>query len=168
MLAASHTLYDGKVGHIIASLFDHGTVSVAFPGTHRCFSTTLSTCSGTTTACGNGSEKFRITDVAHDNNSYFQIFNEMLFLKRRSQRTELITGSNQAFIHFQQHGMGSRTQADAFVSNACSTSASNGYLPKFEGGSANELADFMTEQMEEYKSQHGYDPTYSYKALRIA
>ena len=62
---ASHTLYDGKVGHIIASLFDHGTVSVAFPGTHRCFSTTSSLCSGTTTACGNGSEKFRITDVAH-------------------------------------------------------------------------------------------------------
>ena len=63
--SASHTLYDGKVGHIIASLFDYGTVSVAFPGTHRCFSTTSSTCSGTTTACGNRSEKFRITDVAH-------------------------------------------------------------------------------------------------------
>ena len=62
---ASHTLYDGKVGHVVASLFDHGTVSVAFPGTHRCFSTTASACSGTTTACGNGSEKFRITDVAH-------------------------------------------------------------------------------------------------------
>ena len=53
------------MGHVIASLFDHGTVSVAFPGTHRCFSTTASACSGTTTACGNGSEKFRITDVAH-------------------------------------------------------------------------------------------------------
>ena len=92
----------------------------------------------------------------------------MVFLKRRSQKTELITGSNQEFIHFQQHGMGSRDQADAFVSNACSTSASNGYLPKFDGGSANELADFLTQQMEEYKDQHGYDPSYSYQALRIA
>lgn len=64
--------------------------------------------------------------------------------------------------------MGSRDQADAFVSNACSTSASNGYLPKFDGGSANELADFLTQQMEEYKDQNGYDPSYSYKALRIA
>ena len=92
----------------------------------------------------------------------------MVFLKRRSQKTELITGSNQEFIHFQQHGMGSRDQADAFISNACSTSASNGYLPKFEGGSANELADFLTQEMEEYKNQHGYDPSYAYKALRNA
>ena len=53
------------MGHVVASLFDNGTVSVAFPGTHRCFSMTASACSGTTTACGNGSEKFRITDVAH-------------------------------------------------------------------------------------------------------
>ena len=64
--------------------------------------------------------------------------------------------------------MGSRTQADAFVSNACSTSASNGYLPKFDGGSANELADFLTQQMEEYKNENGHDSSYTYKALRKA
>ena len=54
------------------------------------------------------------------------------------------------------------------LKNRIYTSASNGYLPKFDSGSANELADFLTHQMEEYKNEHGYDPTYSYKALRIA
>ena len=36
--SASHVLFDGKVGHIVSSLFDYGTGSVSFPGTHRCFS----------------------------------------------------------------------------------------------------------------------------------
>ena len=86
--SASHTLYDGKVGHIVASLFDYGTVSVAFPGTHRCFSTTLSTCSGSTTACGNGSEKFRITDVAHvmDLNVKFFRNAQLMYLNQSIQR----------------------------------------------------------------------------------
>ena len=63
--SASHTLFDGKVGHQVAKLFDYGTRSVSFAGTHRCFSDEFSTCSGTTSVCGNGSEKFRVTDIAH-------------------------------------------------------------------------------------------------------
>ena len=68
--SATHTLFDGKVGHIVANLFDYGTRSVSFAGTHRCFSDDFSTCSGTTSVCGNGSEKFRVTDIAHGESLY--------------------------------------------------------------------------------------------------
>ena len=61
-------------------------------------------------------------------------------------------GDDQNFIHFQQHGMASRDYTDGFISNAASTSKANGYLPKFEGGSANALTDHLTGRFEDYSS----------------
>ena len=46
--------------------------------------------------------------------------------------------------------MASRDYTDGFISNAASTSKSNGYLPKFEGGSANALTDHLTGRFEDY------------------
>ena len=61
-------------------------------------------------------------------------------------------GDDQYFMHFQQHGMASRDYTDGFISNAASTSKSDGYLPKFEGGSANGLTDYLTGRFEDYSS----------------
>ena len=55
-------------------------------------------------------------------------------------------------MHFQQHGMASRDYTDGFISNAASTSRSDGYLPKFEGGSANGLTDYLTGRFKDYSS----------------
>ena len=46
--------------------------------------------------------------------------------------------------------MASRDYTDGFISNAASTSKSDGYLPKFEGGSANGLTDYLTGRFEDY------------------
>ena len=61
-----------------------------------------------------------------------------------------------------------RDQADGFISNGCSSSASNGNLPKFENGSGNDLADFLTIKMKEYKNQNGIDSAQNYLALRYS
>ena len=140
--SASHVLFDGKTGHVVANLFDYGTVSVAFPGTHRCFSAEYTNCSGKTSVCGTY-EAYRISDAAHVVDSYFQVFNELVFARKQNETTQL-PDSEHGFIHFQQHGMKSRPLTDVFISNGCSSSASAGNLPKFQGGSGNTLSTFLT------------------------
>ena len=44
--------------------------------------------------------------------------------------------------------MKSRPLTDVFVSNGCSSSASAGNLPKFQGGSGNTLTTFLTEKFQ--------------------
>jgi len=58
--------------------------------------------------------------------------------------------------------MARRENSDGFISNAVVTSASAGYLPKFDGGSANKMAKFMTEKVKEHGEKEGFDPMYSY------
>lgn len=48
-------------------------------GTHRCNSAQFSSCSGSTTACSSNSENFRLSDLAHNDNSIFQKTTEVLF-----------------------------------------------------------------------------------------
>ena len=164
--SSSHLLFDGKTGHIVASLFDQGTASVAFPGTHRCFSSKYTACSGRTSVCGE-SEAYRISDAAHENGSLFQVFNELVFMQKRHEVSTLADGSEHGFIHLQQHGMKNRPLSDAFISNGCSSSASDGNMPKFVGGSANKLADFLTSTFLEHKTNNpiGDDEEVNYKAM---
>ena len=61
--------------------------------------------------------------------------------------------------------MASRDYTDGFISNAASTSKSNGYLPKFEGGSANALTDHLTGRFEDYRAQNGNNPSVNYFTL---
>ena len=55
--------------------------------------------------------------------------------------------------------MASRDYTDGFISNAASTSKSNGYLPKFEDGSANALTDHLTGRFEDYSLGVGKSQT---------
>ena len=59
--------------------------------------------------------------------------------------------------------MASRDYTDGFISNAASTSKSNGYLPKFEGGSANALTDHLTGRFEDYSLGVKKSPKKSFK-----
>ena len=155
--SSSHPLFDGKTGHIVASLFDHGTRSFAVTGTHRCFSNTYSACSGTTFVCGQ-SEKNRETDSAHVSNSFFQFFNEEVFIRWQDTVTATSRDAAQAFVHLQQHGMESRSTTDSFVSNG--VVADN--MPKFSGGLANTLAEFLSDEMTAYGAEHGFDNSQQY------
>ncbi|CAG5098414.1 Oidioi.mRNA.OKI2018_I69.XSR.g15647.t1.cds [Oikopleura dioica] len=158
--SASHPLFDGKVGHIMASLFDHGTRTFSVTGTHRCFSEEFSNCSGKTSVCGQ-SEPFRMSDASHVAESFFQYYNEEVHEMWRDTKTRVFDGEHD-FIHLQQHGMARRDGSDGFISNAVVNGASSGYLPKFEGGSANKMAEFMTEKVIQHGKENGFNPAYSY------
>ena len=54
--------------------------------------------------------------------------------------------------------MKSRPLTDVFVSNGCSSSASAGNLPKFQGGSGNTLSTFLTEKFQGIESEFANIP----------
>ncbi|QNL20537.1 T9SS type A sorting domain-containing protein [Hyphobacterium sp. CCMP332] len=89
-------------------------------GTHRCNSSTFSSCSGTTSSCsgGAGSEPYRISDLAHNTMSLFQKTTEVL----------LNTFSHTYFI--QLHGF-SKQSSDPYVilSNGTDKSPTLDFMP---------------------------------------
>ena len=162
--SAAHPRADYKTGHIMASFFDFGTRSFAVIGVHRCFSNDESPCDGTTTMCG-ASGKFRTSDSAHNDNSFFQFFNEAVFDQFRLTKTKTISSEEQLFVHLQQHGMSPKSSADHFVSNGVvSGTSSSGYQPRFEGGVANDLADFLSQELPAYADENGLDAAQQYNA----
>jgi len=72
ILQAPHPINDSNTGDQgIYILREIGALFFMVAGTHRCNSDNYSTCSGTTSTCDNGSESFRISDMAHIDNSIF-------------------------------------------------------------------------------------------------
>lgn len=69
---APHPIFDSGTLEQAAHLFDHlkGRVLIA-SGTHRCASSQSSGCSGTTAVCGSNAP-YRISDMAHTEQSVFQ------------------------------------------------------------------------------------------------
>lgn len=66
-----HPTFDSETLDEGAYLFQqHLARGLFIAGTHRCNSASYSSCSGTTSACGS-SESYRISDVAHNTNTYF-------------------------------------------------------------------------------------------------
>ena len=84
--SASHPLFDGKVGHMMASLFDHGTRTFSVTGTHRCFSDQFSDCSGKTSVCGQ-SEPFRMSDASHVGTDFYAFLSKILLKRKRKDRS---------------------------------------------------------------------------------
>jgi len=72
-IQAPHPLHDANTGNQAIVVFKN-TSARAFilAGTHRCNSTALSSCDGTTSVCG-GSNQFRKSDQAHNDDGPFQI-----------------------------------------------------------------------------------------------
>lgn len=76
-----------------------------FAGTSRCASSTVSACDGTTTTCSPTSQPYRISDVAHNVDTFYQVASDVL----AAQATELVSVS--------VHGFGPCDSADALVTS---------------------------------------------------
>ncbi len=81
VLQAPHPKYDTNTGYQCIYCFTRLSARALFiSGTHRCNSTTVSPCSGTTTACDASYMPFRQSDNAHNSASIFQKSTEILYL----------------------------------------------------------------------------------------
>jgi hypothetical protein len=103
MIMCPHPLYDRNTGKQGAHVY----VAVAprilgISGTHRCNSTLLSPCSGTTTACSSTSERYRISDQAHTTDGMFQA------------TTAALLAFDDSTIQVQLHGF-ARTATDPHI-----------------------------------------------------
>ena len=79
VIMAPHSKYDTNTGKEAIYCFKNTLARAVFiNGTHRCNSGDLSSCSGTTSACGT-SEPFRISDMAHTTTSMFQSVTKTVF-----------------------------------------------------------------------------------------
>lgn len=103
IIQAPHAKYDSNTGKQAAYCFKNTVARALFiNGTHRCNSSSYSSCSGTTGVCGTSGENYRISDLAHTTTAVFQKTTENLF-------TNI---SNSVFI--QLHGFGKRS-SDPYV-----------------------------------------------------
>ena len=78
IIQCPHPKFDNNTGREGAYIFTHLDVKgLMISGTHRCNSITKTICSGTTTACGSSSA-YRISDIAHNDESLFQTITNIL------------------------------------------------------------------------------------------
>lgn len=79
VIQSPHAIKDRNTGVQGIHVFrETGARAFFLTGTNRCNSSTPTGCSGTTGICGNGTEKYRISDVAHNTDGAFQIATEVL------------------------------------------------------------------------------------------
>jgi len=72
-----HDFNTGKQGiHVFK---ETNALFFCLSGTHRCNNSQFSSCDGTTSSCATSPENYRISDLAHTNNSIFQKTTEVLF-----------------------------------------------------------------------------------------
>lgn len=103
IIQAPHSKYDTNTGKQAVFCFKNMVAKALFiNGTHRCNSSSFSSCSGTTSVCGSSGQNYRISDLAHTTASIFQKTTENLFNAI----------SNSVFI--QLHGFGKRS-SDPYV-----------------------------------------------------
>lgn len=102
IIQAPHSKYDTNTGKEALYCFKNNVAKAIFiNGTHRCNSSNLSSCSGTTSACGS-TDSFRVSDMAHNTISMYQKTTENLFANI----------SNSVFV--QLHGFGKQS-SDPYV-----------------------------------------------------
>lgn len=103
ILQAPHAKYDSNTGKQAVYCLKNTLAKALFiNGTHRCNSSSFSTCSGTTGVCGMSGEDYRLSDMAHVTNAMFQKTTENVFN----------TITNSVFI--QLHGFGKQA-TDPYV-----------------------------------------------------
>lgn len=75
---APHPKYDIATGVLATRLFCAlGARGLAVAGCHRCSNSEISPCDGSTTACNDGTYgPYRISDMAHHAESFFEVFHE--------------------------------------------------------------------------------------------
>ena len=93
VIQAPHPLADLNTGKQGIYVFEEIEASAFFvSGTHRCNSASASSCSGSTSVCSGSSQAFRLSDVAHNNNSAFQ------------KATEAVRSKSTTAVFIQLHG----------------------------------------------------------------
>jgi len=103
MIMCPHPLYDRNTGKQGTHVYlEVGPRILGISGTHRCNSSLLTPCSGTTTACNSTSERYRMSDQAHTVDGMFQA------------TTAALLGANDSAIQVQLHGF-ARTATDPHI-----------------------------------------------------
>lgn len=112
-----HPKFDTNTGRQAAYIFKELEAGGFFlNGTHRCNAMESSACSGTTSTCGSNGP-FRISDVAHNENSVFQL------------ATEVMNKTNQAAIFIQLHGFAKQgTDPEVIFSNGTRITPGKDYI----------------------------------------
>lgn len=78
-LSVPHSLFDSNTNHqSIAVLRGTGARYLSVSTTHRCANASASSCSGTTSVCG-ASGPYRVSDMAHNVDTFFQRFSNLVF-----------------------------------------------------------------------------------------
>ena len=102
ILQAPHPKYDSNTGYQAIYCFKRTQAQALFiSGTHRCNHSQLSSCSGTSSSCGELSA-YRVSDNAHNTNSIFQ----------KTTEKAVANYSNSVFV--QLHGF-SKSETDPYV-----------------------------------------------------
>lgn len=117
VIQSPHPVFDtntGKQG--IFTFIELDAKAFFVGGTHRCNSSTLSSCSGTTSACGSDGP-FRISDPAHNADGIFQ------------KSTEIFLDENPNTVFIQLHGFAKQsTDPNAILSNGTRTTPEMDYI----------------------------------------
>ena len=103
VIQSPHPRYDLNTGKEGVYVFrKSGVYAFCLAGTHRCNSTYFSPCDGTTTACNSTSQPYRISDMAHNVGSIFEL------------TTEVLARHDPALVFIQLHGFAMR-DTDPYV-----------------------------------------------------
>lgn len=99
VLQAPHSLKDADTGsESIKIYYDLQSKWLMFNSSHRCNSTTASSCDGTTAVCSGGSQPYPISDMAHNDETFLQAFTIAL--------NEHYTDNEMPLFIVQLHGFG--------------------------------------------------------------
>jgi hypothetical protein len=111
IIEAPHPVHDSNTLPESSYIFQQlAARALLIAGTHRCATDTASSCSGTTTACTESATAYRISDVAHNTNTYFQ------------EAHKAAHDLNSTNVAFSMHGKGASSPA-ASISNGRTTNS---------------------------------------------
>jgi len=95
-VSAPHPLFDSHTNTESATVMRGiGARFLSLSSTHRCSNNATSSCSGTTTACG-ASGAYKVSDVAHNVDSFFQHFGMIVHDRSASTHTMQLHGCGSA------------------------------------------------------------------------
>ncbi|MFT7232619.1 MAG: hypothetical protein ACI8TA_001835 [Cyclobacteriaceae bacterium] len=117
VIQCPHPVFDTNTGlQGIFTFLELDAKALFVGGTHRCNSSSVSSCSGTTSACGiNG--PFRISDQAHNSDGVFQ------------KMTEILIEANSNTVFIQMHGFGKQSgDPNAILSNGTRITPQKDYI----------------------------------------
>jgi hypothetical protein len=107
VIQSPHPIYDSNTGYQGIRMYRTTSARAFFiSGTHRCNGTSYTPCDGTTSACSDGYEAYRYSDMAHVVDSTYQV------------TTEALLDNDPSLIIVQAHGFAQGTgDPDLVISN---------------------------------------------------